>query len=53
VFILPVLIGFLPGPWGDRIGSLMLPNVTDPLVAVGYVVVALGAAAVAILRRDV
>ncbi|CAM3677641.1 ABC transporter permease [Kibdelosporangium persicum] len=53
VFIVPALIGFLPDPWDDRIGSLMLPHVTDPLVATGYVVVALGAAAVAMVRRDV
>lgn len=53
VFIVPVLVGFLPDPWDGRLGSLMLLNMPHPLVAIGYVVAALGAAAVAILHRDV
>ncbi|MCE7007448.1 ABC transporter permease [Kibdelosporangium philippinense] len=53
VFILPVLVGFLPAPWDDRIGQLMLPNMNHPLVVIGYVGAACGGAAVAILRRDV
>jgi hypothetical protein len=53
LFILPVFTRFLPGPWNDRVASVLLPNVTNPLVSAVYVVVTLGAAAISIRRRDV
>jgi ABC-2 type transport system permease protein len=53
LFILPIFTRFLPAPWNDRIGSVLLPNVTNPWVSAAYVVVALGAAAIAIRQRDV
>jgi ABC-2 type transport system permease protein len=53
LFILPIFVQFLPGPWNERIGSVLLPNVTNPVVSAAYVVVALGAAAISIRRRDV
>ncbi|MBP2324033.1 ABC-type transport system involved in multi-copper enzyme maturation permease subunit [Kibdelosporangium banguiense] len=53
LFILPIFVRFLPGPWDDRVSSVLLPNVTNPLVSAAYVVVALGAAAISIRRKDV
>ncbi len=68
LFVLPGMAFFLPSPWDDRVASVMLPNlahqlagtseqgVLSPLGAlitmVVYVVVAVGAGALALSRRD-
>lgn len=69
LFVLPVVVGFLPSGWADRIGPLCLtalpgviagtaphPWLSAPgalAVMGGYVVVALGAGALTMGRRDV
>ncbi|RNL86042.1 ABC transporter permease [Halostreptopolyspora alba] len=67
VFVLPTIAGFLPDPWNERIGAVLpaqlsaqVAGSTDPVlpplvaltVLAGYAATALGAAAVAISRRD-
>ncbi|HET9138369.1 ABC transporter permease [Actinophytocola sp.] len=68
LFVLPSLAFFLPEPWDTRIAAVMLPNlawqfeetsdtsVLSPgaalLAMAAYVLVAVGAGAVALVRRD-
>jgi ABC-2 type transport system permease protein len=68
LFILPSAVYFLPSPWDDRVGSVMLPNLAHQLAGtseegllsplgalvamVAYVVVAIGGGALALSRRD-
>jgi hypothetical protein len=68
MFVLPVVASLLPGPWNFRIVSITLPYLAPQLsgtlerpwltpawagiVMVAYLVVALGAGAVALVRRD-
>ncbi|MBN6041307.1 ABC transporter permease [Amycolatopsis sp. 195334CR] len=50
LFVLPMISGFLPEPWGERIGSALL---TNPVSALVLAAVLLAVAAVTITRRDV
>ncbi|MDQ2583847.1 ABC transporter permease [Saccharothrix yanglingensis] len=68
LFVLPVVTLMLPPPWNERAYSVMLPNLAPQLsgavseaplsppgaalVMLAYLVVTLGAGAVALLRRD-
>lgn len=69
-FVLPTFAGFLPSPWNERVGSVLLSNLPAQIVdypeangllspgaalavLVAYVVVVVGAAAFAFVRRDV
>ncbi|PSL52589.1 ABC-2 family transporter [Saccharothrix carnea] len=68
LFVLPSLTLILPDPWNERVYSVMVPSLAPQLsgevsgtplspvqaglVMVAYVVLALGAGAVALLRRD-
>ncbi|AXB43742.1 hypothetical protein A4R43_15395 [Amycolatopsis albispora] len=50
LFVLPMISGFLPEPWRERISSTLL---TNPASALGLAVVFLAVATVLIHRRDV
>jgi ABC-2 type transport system permease protein len=68
LLVLPVVAFFVPKPWDERVASVMLPNLAPQVsgtagvgllsptgalvVMVTYVVVALGAGALALSRRD-
>jgi len=67
LFVLPAMTALLPGPWSDRLGSFLLPNLPDQIagttdgvlspvataaVLVAYAVLALAAGAAALIRRD-
>ncbi|WP_245617044.1 ABC transporter permease [Amycolatopsis taiwanensis] len=68
LFVLPVVVNFLPSPWGERVSAVMLPSLgaqlsgtaSHPLlspagaaaVLVGYLVAALGTASIVLARRD-
>ena len=68
LFVLPSLTLILPEPWNDRVYSVMLPSLAPQLsgemsgtplsplqaglVMLAYLVVALGAGALTLLRRD-
>ncbi|MCP2170445.1 ABC-2 family transporter protein [Goodfellowiella coeruleoviolacea] len=67
LFVLPSVVEFLPGPWGDRLGAVSLTNLVVELAGTlpdaplspvgalaalaGYVLLALGAGAVVLTRR--
>jgi hypothetical protein len=68
LFMLPIVVAFLPSPWDGRLAGVLLPYLAmqlagaaeDPLlppmgafaVMAAYVVAALGAGAVLLVRRD-
>ncbi|GLZ15759.1 ABC transporter permease [Actinomadura sp. NBRC 104425] len=68
LFVLPVVAAFLPSPWDERLAGVLMPDLAmqlagaaeDPLlppmgafaVMAAYVVAALGAGAVLLVRRD-
>jgi hypothetical protein len=62
LLFLPTVIRFVPEPWGDRLSSVMLPNLAEHITrgsptAIGalilYVAVTLGGAVFLLNRRDV
>jgi hypothetical protein len=62
LLFLPTVIRFVPSPWGDRLSSLMLPNLAEQIsrgspagiaALVLYVVAPLGGALFLLKRRDV
>ena len=68
ILVAPVVASFLPAPWQQRFGSILLPNLTSQLagtdhpyllspggaaaVLAGYAAVALGAGMLSFSRRD-
>jgi ABC-2 type transport system permease protein len=62
LLFLPTVARFVPGPWGDRLSSLMLPNLAEQIThgsltgiaaLVLYIVATLGGAMFLLKRRDV
>ncbi|PSL02145.1 ABC-2 family transporter [Haloactinopolyspora alba] len=67
LFVLPGVAGALPGPWGERVGAVLLPNLPAQVggaddavlpgavalaVMVAYAVVAMAAGGLSLHRRD-